>query len=91
MSIPDLLNDVRERLRVEGEPWELHFEVMDVTYREGNWLHVYVLSDSHRRNSAAERQIRRNVESDVKDELGEEILLVRITAHDQVAERERVA
>lgn len=85
MSVNDLIQEIRRELEAAGKPWRLHFEVSDKSLREGDWVQIFVNSDSDRGNNAAERQILRNVESDIAERFGEEILLVKVSGLESVA------
>ena len=77
-SADEIVKKVAEALNAEGEKWNLHFQVSPVTQPDGGWLQVFIQSDAVRSNSAAERQIISQVESDLSDEFGQELLLASV-------------
>ena len=78
MSHEQIVEKVREDLNKEGRQWNLEFDVDARVLREGAWLQIFVKSNSNRANRAAESQIISDVESDLSESTGEELLIVPV-------------
>gem|GEM_PF-5120564 len=78
MSEREIVDLVRTNLNDEGRPWNLLFEVDERVLRDGAWLQVFVRSNVTRSNRAAESQIISDVESDLSDTTGQELLIVPV-------------
>jgi hypothetical protein len=79
MSQQEILASVRNLLNAEGQAWNLHFQVSDQTLPDGEWLQLFVMSDATRRNAAAEQQIISDVEEELSQSSGQELLLVKVS------------
>ena len=78
MTSEQIVSEVRKELNKAGERWTLKFKVSDEVRKDGAWLQVFIQSDSTRTNAAAERQIIADVESDLSDRSGQELLLIPV-------------
>jgi hypothetical protein len=78
MSEKEIVERVRKNLTQEGRKWNLAFDVDDRVLRDGTWLQMFVKSNSTRANRAAESQIVSDVEYDLSETIGEELLIVPV-------------
>jgi hypothetical protein len=78
VSHEQIIERVREDLNREGRRWNLAFDVDNRALQDGAWLQIFIKSNSTRANRAAESQIISDVESDLSDATGEELLLVPV-------------
>jgi hypothetical protein len=78
MSESEIVERVRNGLNDEGKKWNLEFAVDERVLREGAWLQVFVKSNSNRSNRAAESQIISDVESELSETTGEELLIAPV-------------
>ena len=78
MKPEEIIPTVTKELNEAGKAWNLQFEVSDQTLQDGSWLQVFIQSNSTRANGAAERQIIADVESELSERAGQELLLVPV-------------
>jgi hypothetical protein len=78
MTSEEIVSEVRTELNRVGQNWRLKFKVSDEVRKDGAWLQVFIQSNSTKDNAAAERQIIADVESDLSDKTGQELLLVPV-------------
>jgi len=76
MTNEEIVRALKQRLNEEGNAWNLSFEVSTRYKPDGEWTQFFVSSDANRTNSAAERQIISDVETDLIKEAGREILII---------------
>ena|ERR1700722_9285468 len=74
----EIVDSVRDALNAAGKQWSLKFEVSPKTVQDEGWLQVFIHSNAERANAAAERQIIADVESELSEKFGQELLLVPV-------------
>lgn len=78
MSHDEIVQKIRDGLNENGREWGLEFRVSRQVVPDHNWLKIFITSNSHKRNRAAEEQIIMDVEEMVTEESGFEILLIPV-------------